>query len=130
MLKKENGKEKVKNDIIFIAALLLIVAVMGACLLLFRKEGSTVKVTVDGQLYATYPLEQDRVVEIKTENGYNILVIENGEAYVKEASCPDGICSSHRPIKHSGASIICLPNKVVVSIEGGDKDDGGLDIIS
>ena len=91
-----------------------------------------VKVTVDGELYGIYSLQKDQKVEIKTENGYNILVIEDGKAYVKDASCPDGICSSHRPIKHTGASIICLPNKVVVSIENnenGGQTDNEFDII-
>ena len=99
-------------------------------LLLFRKEGSTVKVTIDGKLFNTYSLEQNQTVEIKTENGYNILVIENGTVYIKEASCPDGVCSSHRPIRFGNSSIICLPNKVVVSIETDDENEGGLDIIS
>ena len=50
------------------------------------------------------------------ENGTNLLVIQDGYAWVAEASCPDGICSSHRPICHDGESIICLPNKVVIEI--------------
>ena len=79
------------------------------------------KVTVDGKFYGEYSLEQNRTVEIKTENGYNILVIENGTAYVKDASCPDGICVNHRPISKSGESIICLPNKVVVSSKADDN---------
>ena len=127
---ENKSNRKIKNDIIFVAVLLLVLAIIGGCLLLFRKEGNTVKVTIDGQLFGTYPLEKDRVVEIKTENGYNLLVIENGTAYVKEANCPDGVCSSHRPIRFSGSSIICLPNKVVVSIEDKEENNGGLDIVS
>lgn len=129
MTENKNSK-KIKNDIIFIGALLLVLAVIGCFLLLFRKEGSTVKVTVDGKLFSTYSLEQNQTVEIKTENGYNILVIENGTVYIKEASCPDGICSSHRPIRFANSSIICLPNKVVVSIDSNSENDGGVDIIS
>ena len=48
--------------------------------------------------------------------GYNLLVIEGGKAFVKSASCPDGICSSHRAVSKDGESIICLPNKVVIEI--------------
>ena len=128
MTEIKNNK-KIKNDIIFIAALLLVLAVLGAFLLLFRQEGSTVKVTVNGQIYGTYSLDKNQTVEIKTENGYNILVIENGTARIEEASCPDGVCSSHRPIRFSNSSIICLPNKVVVSINGEEKEDDGLDIV-
>lgn len=126
----ENNTKKIKNDIIFIVALLLVLAIIGCCLLLFRKEGNTVKVTVDGQTFGTYSLDKNQTIEIKTEKGYNIVVIENGTVRVEEASCPDGVCSSHRPIRFSGASIICLPNKVVVSIENKENDRGGLDIVS
>ena len=126
----ENNTKKIKNDIIFIVALLLVLAIVGGCLLLFRKEGNTVKVTVDGQTFGTYSLDKNQTIEIKTEKGYNLVVIENGTVRVEEASCPDGVCSSHRPIRFSGASIICLPNKVVVSIENKENDRGGLDIVS
>ena len=126
----ENNTKKIKNDIIFIVALLLVLAIIGGCLLLFRKEGNTVKITVDGQTFGTYSLEKNQTIEIKTEKGYNIVVIGNGTVRVEEASCPDGVCSSHRPIRFGGSSIICLPNKVVVSIESGEVDDGGLDIVS
>ena len=125
----ENSK-KIKNDMIFIAALLLALAIIGGCLLLFRKEGNTVKITVDGQVFGTYSLDQDKTIEIKTEKGYNLVVIEKGTVRVEEASCPDGVCSSHRPIRFGGSSIICLPNKVVVSVENDENDEGGLDIVS
>ena len=125
----ENNTKKIKNDIIFIGALLLVLAIIGGCLLLFRKEGNTVKVTVDGQTFGTYSLDKNQTIEIKTEKGYNLVVIENGTVRVEEASCPDGVCSSHRPIRFGGSSIICLPNKVVVSIENKENDGGGLDIV-
>lgn len=153
MFNKEKGHmaekgttRRIKNDILFICGLLLVIAIVSISILAFGKtgfitgeSGNTVKVEVDGKLYGTYSLNENQTVEIVTERGRNILVIENGEAYVKEASCPDGVCSSHRPIKYIGASILCLPNKVVISIEsstsvpnddnGGGSNDGGLDII-
>lgn len=120
--------QKTKNDLILIAVLLLVVA--GAALILFlsRMPGDTVVVTVDGQLWGEYSLSEDRTVEIKNGDGYNLLVIEGGRAYVAHASCPDGICSSHRPISHDGESIICLPNKVVIEIRSSGSDQP--DIIS
>lgn len=129
-------KKKIRNDIIFIAALLLVLTAIGACLLIFKKDGNIVEVTVDGELYGAYSLDKNQTIEIKTENGYNILVIEDGKAYISEASCPDGVCSSHNPIPSwFSDSIICLPNKVVVELgytESQDSDDngGGLDITS
>ena len=114
--------KKARNDIILIAAFLLVALIATLALFLFRTEGDTVIVTVDGELWGEYSLNEDRIVEIKSGEGYNILVIEDGTAYVQLASCPDGICSSHHPIHHNGASIICLPNKVVIEIRSHDKN--------
>jgi len=116
-------KQKTKNDIIFIAAILTAALTAALILFLMRTEGDTVVVTVDGKITAEYPLSEDRTSEIKNGDGYNLLVIKDGKAYVEHASCPDGICSSHRPICHDGESIICLPNKVVIEIRAKSRNN-------
>ena len=124
---QKNGR-KIKNDIILVSVVIgvILLAILG--ILLFRTEGNTVKVTVDGKTFGEYSLNVDRTVEIKSEFGSNLLVIKDGKAYVEQASCPDGICSSHQPIHYDGQSIICLPNKVVVLIN--DQNTIQPDIIS
>ena len=141
---EENRKtKKVRNDVIFIAALLLIFVAIGVVFLLIKnpeffdkekKAGKSVNVMVDGELYGTYSLDVNQTIKIETKHGYNILTIEDGFAYVSEASCPDGICSDHQPINLVNEEIICLPNKVVISVSGdgsGEQgDDPGIDIVS
>lgn len=122
-----NGRKN-RNDVIFIAAILILAALAALLLFISRSEGDRVTVTVDGKLFGEYPLSEDRTVEIKQGEHYNVLIIENGYARVERASCPDGICSSHHPVKHSGESIICLPNKVVIEIHS--SSDGQVDIIA
>ena len=120
------GGRKFRNDLIFIAAILAVVALGAAVLFFLRGEGSTVQVEVDGTVIGTYPLSVDREVEIITgENGeeLNLLVIKDGKATVTTATCPDGICAAHRPISREGESIICLPHKVVVTVVGGEGDE-------
>jgi len=88
-------------------------------LFVFRSSGDTVKVTVDGKLYGTYSLSQTITEDIKsgeTDNQLNRLVISDGKAYMETASCPDGICVAHRPIFRNGESIVCLPNRVVITV--------------
>ena len=130
--------KKAKNDIIFIGALVLILAIVVVATLVFRKEGSSVEVTVNGKLYGKYSLAVDRTIEIRSgENGenYNILVIENGKAYVSDANCP-GLdnyvfkCTNQRPIQHVGRSIACNEHGVVVSISGDYQEGGGPDVES
>lgn len=118
--------KKIKNDVIFIAALILAFVLIGACLLILGDHGDTVTVTVNGKSYGEYPLDRDTEVEILSDGGYNRLVIRDGCAFVESASCPDGICSAHKPISRSGESIICLPNKVVISISSENENEHDL----
>ncbi len=110
-------KKKTKNDIIFIAALLLAAAVGIFYLYVLRESGDTVKVTVDGELYAVYSLADSITEDIRSgTDGVNRLVIKDGKAYMESATCPDGICVSHPPVYRNGESIVCLPNRVVVTV--------------
>ena len=118
------GGRKYKNDIIFIAAILAVVALAAVALLLLRGEGSTVTVEVDRQIIGTYSLAIDRVVDITTDDGeMNRLVIRDGKAFMESATCPDGVCVSHRPISREGETIVCLPHKVVVTVIGGNENE-------
>jgi hypothetical protein len=74
-------------------------------------------VSVDGETLAAFPISRDTVYEIPLEEGHTTLTIKDGKAYVSFADCPDKVCASHRPIEYNGESIICLPHKVVISIE-------------
>ena len=105
-----------RNDLILIASVLVVVILLGVCLLLFQTEGDMVVVRVDGKVYGEYALEKNQTVEIVTEWGRNLLVIENGRAFVTEASCPDGVCVAERSVAYTWQSIICKPNRVVVEI--------------
>ena len=117
-----------KNDVILIA-LLLVVALLTASGMRIRqmnntKDTANVVVTIDGEVYGTYPLSEDRTERIELPDGsYNILIISDGYADVSEASCPDQICVKHNHIRYSKESIVCLPNKVVVTVEGGEENE-------
>ena len=122
-----------RNDVIFIAILVAVIAIAGVCLYLFRGEGNAVTVSVNGKVIATYSLDEDRTEDIHTgEDGLNRLIIKDGKAWIETASCPDGICAAHKPIHRDGESIVCLPNKVVVTVqvtEGSQAEEPGVDAV-
>ena len=117
-----------KNDIILIAFLLILSVIFFAGTKLWQKYSTKgeayVQIEVDGKVYGTYPLAEDRTERIEFEDGcYNVLVIKDGKADVTEASCPDQICVRHRPIHYSSESIVCLPNKLTVTIVNGQENE-------
>ena len=116
--KSETGR-KARNDIILIGGLLIVAAIGMFYLFALRKAGDSVKVTIDGKLYKTFSLSQNITEDIYSgENNehLNRLVIRDGKAYMEDATCPDGICVAHAGIFRDGESIVCLPNRVVVTV--------------
>ena len=114
-----------KKDIVLILTLITIGIVMGVFLLLSRTDNNAMCVVkVDGKVINTYALSEDGEYDIELENSaYNKLQIKDGKACIIEASCPDKLCQKMGYISHNTQSIICLPNKVVVSIESqGDNN--------
>lgn len=124
---------KFKKDTILIAGILLTALLFWLVPLLLnrinRKFPAAVNVYQDGQLLASYPLTDDLTEAIPwEEDGYNLLLIENGMASVTDATCPDQLCVRQRAISKSGESIICLPHRLVLQIEG--EEEGELDAVT
>ena len=132
--------KKYKLDIIVISAILLVATVALLFLFVFRREGASVEVTVDGVTVGSYPLEKNASYDISgyipdghapSEDGgstTHVLVIENGVAYILRATCEGQQCVKMGKIKYVGQSIICAYHRVEVKVKGG-RDDG-VDIVS
>lgn len=119
--------------------ILIIAVVLAAALALFSvsqiaggKTATTVVVTVDGQEVLRRPLAMSDSYEIKQDDGLvNVITVENGAVYMKEANCRDGLCIRQGKMKNAAKTIVCLPHKLVVSLEGDAAPDGqdDLDVI-
>ena len=121
MIKKILADKKLLSDIILIGALLVIGVSALIIWTLSSEGGSYAVVSVDGEVVAEYSLEVDGVYYLN--GGTNVLVIEDGSAYVREASCPGyQDCVEKGRVSRVGETIVCLPNKLVVEITGeGDE---------
>ena len=108
-----------KNDIYLVLVFLLAFLFILLFINLSKEKGTLVRVSVDGQVTAAYPLDEDLDVVIDGyDGGTNRLVIDSGQAYLKDTSCPDHLCEKMGRISQVGQSIICLPNRVVVEVAG------------
>lgn len=107
-----------RNDRILILTLLVIGGICVCLFPLFRSDGELVVVRISDEVYGTYQLQEDQVVEIGT---HNTLEIKKGRASMINASCPDLICVHHQPVSKDGDTIVCLPNKTIIEIESRAK---------
>lgn len=120
MQKKLFGNKKMIADIILVAAVLVIALSVFLIVELSKKEGAFVRVSINGARVAEYSLSVDG--EYSLNGGTNILVVENGEAYIRWADCPRQICVKDGKISRTGERITCLENRVVVEVFGnGDE---------
>jgi len=116
-------------DILLLAAVLGVGLLLAVLLLLTRREGAEVQVRVAGRVIHSFPLDKNAAYTITgVDGGKNLLVIQNGYAWIEEADCPDALCVGMGRIRRVGQSVVCLPHKVVVEIVGA-ADDTGVDIV-
>ena len=118
-----------KRDIIFLSVIFICLSGFAAGFYLTHQNaGASVEVTVDGKVYGTYPLDEDDEIPIRKDGKTtNLLVIKDGKADVTEADCPDKLCVHQKAISKTNETIVCLPDKVVITIENGE--DSEIDIL-
>ncbi len=117
-----------KKDIVLILAVLMLAGVVWIILQFVPgRGGSLLKITVDGRVYGTYPLDEDRTIEI---GGTNTCVIEGGVVSMTEANCPDLICVHTKSVDAKGGTIVCMPNRVVLEIVNRETNEDTPDAVA
>ncbi len=109
-----------KRDLLLLAVLLAAAALLFAGREFFAgRPAVMVSVWVDGAETMTLDLNQDDDIVIENGNGQtNHLIIEDGKAFLTEASCPDKLCVRQGAISETGQTIACAPNRVSITIVG------------
>lgn len=113
-----------RNDVIFIG--ILLVFCIGLSVFIYKGgsvKGSYVTITVDGKAYGQYSLLEEQTITVGEGDKVNVVVIKNGKAHMESASCPDHLCVNQNAIGYDKQSIICLPNKVVITVTSDEESD-------
>lgn len=114
--------------LIAISALAIILLVPN----LFASDTLTATITVDGKVVESVDLNKaSGFREIKLESTPEVKVrIENGRICVIEAECQDKLCVNCGWLDSDGAMAVCLPAKVVVSVDSTESDNAAPDVIT
>ena len=115
--------KQTRNTLILIPAIVLIAALI----FISQRNGSSrptacVVIKSDSTEVMRLDLSEDTVVTIDSPyGGYNTVEIRDGEVFVKEADCDNQLCVNQGEIHDETEVIVCLPHRMVVSIEQGER---------
>ncbi len=94
---------------------LLIISISGFVFMdRFLSDSDSVRVEVEGRLHGVYPISENRLLTVHGPLGDTVIEIKNRSVRVVSSACPNKLCVHQGFIKRG--SIICLPNRVVITI--------------
>ena len=108
---------------------LLVAAAAVVLLFLFRPEGGnflTATVVLEGETIARYALSAlagPEALEVEGAASPITIPAEPGRIRILESGCPGQDCVHTGWASQAGQQIICLPNRLVISLSGGASDD-------
>lgn len=114
--------------------LIVFIAVISLVSLGFIKDKATnsdqkyISIQVDGQEVKKIIFDKKiigKTIPMETEFGYNLIEIGDGKVRVIEADCPDKLDVKQGYISEPNEIIVCLPNRLVIEIIGGEEDEEG-----
>ena len=110
----------------------LALLVLGSFLLpLSQGVGMQVVVSSADKILFVAPLNQDQLVELSGPLGISRLEISAGAAGVLSSPCAQKICIGMGQVRHSGDLLACVPNRLVIRIEGETAGtEAGYDLLS
>ena len=117
--------KKHKKDLLLIVIILAIAAVgFTVNYYIQKKPAAQLEITVDGKVVELLDLNKDTEMTIDGWNGgTNHLIIQDGIAWVDEATCPDKVCIHQGKVTMNRQMIVCLPNRLVISVSGSDAPE-------
>ncbi|MDO3378397.1 NusG domain II-containing protein [Geoalkalibacter halelectricus] len=114
-----------------ITALLLAAVAASFALLGQREAGERVLVERDGRLLFSAPLDEARRVSLPGPLGDTLLEIADGQARILASPCAHKVCVGMGGVFRRGALIACVPNRLIVHIEGqGEEGAPAYDLLS
>ncbi len=107
---------------IIVAAAIILLAI--ASFFMHRTAGTRAVVRVNGDIVLTVDLTDSTAQDFHVNGVIGVVDLHTdgkGAIRVTRATCPDQICVHTTPAHSPGDQIICVPNHLTVTVEGGKK---------
>ncbi|VAW79602.1 hypothetical protein MNBD_GAMMA12-2316 [hydrothermal vent metagenome] len=130
MTPSRRGQRWTPGDILFLVlALLLIVS---SYFFLWRSadnqhQGHTADIIVNQKTVMTVSLRQNKTYQIKGYVGLSTIVVYNGKIRFSHSACSKKYCILSGWHQLSGDTAACLPNRVLIRVNGTPK---GFDVLN
>ena len=82
-----------------------------------RTPAAQAVIYVDGEVYERIPLDTEKEIVLSLDYT-NTITVKDGAAAVSHSDCPDQVCVRSGSLDAVGEVAVCLPNRVIVKIEG------------
>jgi hypothetical protein len=114
------------------AIVLTLLLASGAAFVLLGKapRGARLVVEQQGKILFTAPLAVDRSVILTGPLGETLLEIRGGHACITSSPCSHKVCIGMGQIARQGELLACVPNDLLVRIEGEPAEEPSHDLIS
>ena len=114
-------------DIFIIALVLALAAVPFFISVKGAGAPLSASVKINGRYAGSYPLDNAGEFKLVGENGIEMTLVVDGDGvFVKDSSCRDKICERTGKITREGQSVICMPGRISIALEG---ETGGADAV-
>ena len=81
-------------------------------------KGEEVSIFIDNREVYRFSLFESKTFSIQGMIGETLIQINQGQIWVEKAPCPHQICKNMGKISHSGETIVCIPNRILIQING------------
>ena len=112
-----------KGDILLIVVFSVLSVASIAGVRTLYPRGKHVVVEVDGRRVMELSLDTDVTKTVNGPLGETVIRIENGTARIIQSTCPHHYCIRMGRISYRGEIAVCVPNRVFMSISGGNEED-------
>lgn len=114
-----------RGDVVVIAGALILALILWAGFYAFPRNGPelTAVVRIDGKEVDRFPVAGTKVSQKEIAIPRGVATVSFGQGRVRVEpldthTCPTGICWKTGWVSRSGQSIVCVPNRMTITLEG------------